>query len=78
VRVVSERGTYEGMRVNEDAFTVQMRDVSGRLYSFDKQDLISYEKAFGHSFMPGYSAALNEQQIDDLVSYLMSLKGDRL
>lgn len=78
VRVVSERGTYEGMRVNEDAFTVQMRDVTGRLYSFDKQDLISYEKAFGHSFMPGYSAALNEQQIDDLVSYLMSLKGDRL
>jgi len=76
VRIVSERGTYEGMRVNEDAFTVQMRDVAGNFYSFDKADLISYEKALGHSFMPGYSAALSEVQIDDVVSYLMTLRGE--
>lgn len=76
VRIVSERGTYEGMRVNEDAFTVQMRDVAGNFYSFDKADLISYEKAPGHSFMPGYRAALSDQQIDNLVSYLMSLRGE--
>jgi putative heme-binding domain-containing protein len=76
VRIVSEYGTYEGMRINEDEFTVQMRDVAGDIYSFDKAELLSYEKAFGHSFMPGYSAALNNQQIDDLVSYLMSLKGE--
>jgi len=76
VRIVSERGTYEGMRVNEDAFTVQMRDVAGNFYSFDKADLISYEKALGHSFMPGYSTALNQQQINDVVSYLMTLRGE--
>ena len=75
VRIVSERGTYEGMRVNEDAFTVQMRDIAGNLYSFDKQDLISYEEAYGHSFMPGYGASLNQTQIDDVVSYLMTLRG---
>lgn len=74
VRVVSELGTYEGMRVNEDAFTVQMRDLNGELYSFEKADLISYEKELGHSLMPGYNAALSEQQIDDVVSYLMSLR----
>lgn len=76
VRIVSERGNYEGMRINEDEFTVQMRDLAGDIYSFDKADLISYEKAFGHSFMPGYSAVLNEQQIDDVVSFLMSQRGD--
>ena len=76
VRIVSERGTYEGMRVNEDAFTVQMRDVAGNFYSFDKADLISYEKELGHSFMPGYNAALSERQIDDVVSYLMTLRGE--
>ncbi len=74
VRIVSEYGTYEGMRVNEDAFTVQMRDIAGNYYSFEKGDLISYEKALGHSFMPGYSAMLTERQIDDVVSYLMSLR----
>ncbi len=74
VRVVSELGTYEGMRINEDAFTVQMRDLSGQFYSFEKADLISYEKAMGHSLMPGYDSTLNERQIDDVVSYLMSLR----
>ncbi len=74
VRIVSEYGTYEGMRVNEDAFTVQMRDLTGEYYSFVKQDLISYDKALGHSFMPGYDSVFSPQQIDDVVSYLMSLK----
>lgn len=74
VRIVSEYGTYEGMRVNEDAFTVQMRDLTGEYYSFIKKDLISYDKALGHSFMPGYESVLSPQQIDDVVSYLMSLK----
>ncbi len=76
VRVVSEYGTYEGMRINEDEFSVQMRDITGRIHSFGKSKLISYEKAFGHSLMPGYAAVLNEQEIDDVVSYLMSLKGE--
>ena len=74
VRIVSERGTYEGMRINEDAFTVQMRDLSGEIYSFQKAELISYDKAFGHSFMPGYGTALTETQIVDVVSYLMTLR----
>ena len=74
VRVVSERGTYEGMRINEDSFTVQMRDLAGEVYSFRKQDLISYEKDFGHSLMPGYDTVLNTTQVDDVVSYLMSLR----
>ncbi len=74
VRIVSELGTYEGMRINEDAFTVQMRDMAGEIVSFEKSDLISYEKVPGHSLMPGYNSVLNEKQIDDVVSYLMSLK----
>lgn len=74
VRIVSEYGTYEGMRINEDAFTVQMRDMAGEIYSFEKSDLISYEKVEGHSLMPGYNSVLDEKQIDDVVSYLMSQK----
>jgi putative heme-binding domain-containing protein len=76
VRVVSENGVYEGMRINEDAFSVQIRDLSGNIHSFDKSRLISYEKAFGHSLMPGYGTVLNEIELNDLVSYLMSLKGE--
>lgn len=75
VRVVSELGTYEGMRINENEFSVQMRDLAGNIYSFEKSKLISYEKDFGHSLMPGYGAALSATEVNDLVSYLMSLKG---
>lgn len=75
VRVVSERGTFEGLRINENEFSVQMRDLAGNVYSFDKSRLISYEKDFGHSLMPGYEATLNDADVNNLVSYLMSLKG---
>jgi len=77
VRAVSEYGVYEGMRINENEFSVQMRDLDGNIYSFDKASLISYEKDFGHSLMPGYSLVFNQSEINDLVSYLMSLKGDQ-
>ena len=76
VRAVSEYGTFEGLRINEDEFSVQMRDMSGKTYSFDKAKLISYEKDFGHSLMPGYGALLNQEEADDMVSFLMTLKGD--
>ncbi|MEQ8857398.1 MAG: c-type cytochrome [Pseudomonadales bacterium] len=75
LRLTAPDGEYEGLRVSEDEFSVQLRDLSGRLHSFDKRGLLSYERAFGHSLMPGYATRLTETQTDDLVSYLMSLKG---
>lgn len=76
VRLTAPDGEYEGLRVSEDEFSVQLRDLGGRLHSFDKRGLLSFERAFGHSLMPGYGSRLTEAQTDDLVSYLMSLKGE--
>ena len=66
----------EGVRINEDAFTVQVRDLGGRLHSLRKADLASLEKMFGHSLMPGYDATLSAAEIDDVVSYLLTLRGN--
>lgn len=77
VNIVSPDGEFEGMRVNEDEFSVQMRDLNGDIHSFEKRDLLSYERAFGHSLMPGYRAVLTPTEIDDVVSYLMMQKGDQ-
>ena len=63
-----------GMRVNEDTFTLQLRDVAGHYYSFDKSDLQKIEKEPGKSVMPSYSN-LSATELDDLVAYLASLKG---
>jgi putative heme-binding domain-containing protein len=76
VRVRSREGYIEGMRINEDAFTIQVRDLSGVMHSFRKEDLVELDKAFTHSLMPDYGVVLSETDIDDLVSYLMSLRSE--
>ncbi len=65
------------MRVNEDDFTLQLRDDAGRFHSLDKRDLKSLEKRRQMSLMPGYADALSEAELDDLVAYLASLGGQK-
>jgi len=77
VRAVAPNGEYEGLRIAEDEFTVQLRDLNGTIHSFEKGELVRYEKAFGHSLMPGYDTVLTTADADNLVSYLMSLKGSQ-
>lgn len=78
VRVVTRAGReIFGVRVNEDAFTLQLRDDAGRLYSFDKRDLRDLEKRRQTSLMPSYANALSEAELDDLVAYLASLRGEK-
>ena len=76
VRVKSLQSEVEGLRINEDAFTVQVRDMSGMIHSFRKDELTQYEKMFAHSLMPEYSAALSGRDMNDLISYLMSLRSE--
>jgi putative heme-binding domain-containing protein len=63
-----------GVRVNEDTFTIQLRDVNNRLYSLEKSDLEELHKR-DVSVMPAYEKTLSPSDIDQLVSYLASLKG---
>ena len=77
VRARSSNDQVEGLRINEDAFSIQVRDVSGTIHSFRKQDLVEFEKIFAHSLMPEYGAALPEQDLNDLISYLMSLRSEQ-
>ena len=60
-----------GVRVNEDAFTVQLRDPQGRLHSFRKADLQYLRPEPATSLMPSYRDTLNGGEINDLVAYLM-------
>lgn len=74
-KVVTKSGkTFVGSRVNEDTFTIVLRDMAGNYHTFDKSNLQSIDKQFGKSFMPGFSR-LSEPQRNDLVAYLMTLKG---
>jgi putative heme-binding domain-containing protein len=63
-----------GRRLNEDTFTVQLLDSKGQLTSILKSDLRNYT-FFNDSMMPSYRDKLTPQEVDDIVTYLFSLKG---
>jgi putative heme-binding domain-containing protein len=77
VRVVTQDGTrITGARVNEDTFTIQIRDYSGRLYSFRKDELRELHEDWGKSPMPSYRSVLSESEIRDMIAYLVSLQAE--
>jgi putative heme-binding domain-containing protein len=78
ISVTTREGkTIRGMRVNEDTFTLQMRDAANRIYSFRKADLTAYKKEFNQSLMPSFAGRLSPAEIDDLVAWLASLRGGK-
>jgi cytochrome c oxidase cbb3-type subunit 3 len=76
VRIVTKQGSeVRGIRVNEDAFTIQVRDEAGKFYSLRKSDLELLDKETGKSLMPSFATRLTAPQLTDLVAYLVSLRG---
>ena len=76
LRIVTKQGAeVRGIRVNEDTFTIQVRDQAGTFYSLRKADLELLEKQMGKSLMPGFSTRLTAPELDDLVAYLVRLQG---
>jgi putative heme-binding domain-containing protein len=72
--VTSDARTITGRLLNQDSFSIQMLDSNDRLISLQKRNL--REQGFiGTSPMPSYRDTLTVQEIDDLVGYLVSLRG---
>ena len=75
VTVVPNSGQrVTGVRVNEDSFSIQIRDSAGRSYSFWKKDVAEVDRQRGKSPMPSYQGQLADAELTDLVAYLASLK----
>jgi putative heme-binding domain-containing protein len=75
VRAVTRDGkVVNGRRLNEDTYTVQLIDDRGTLVSLIKADLREFTIATV-SPMPSYRASLTQDELADVVAYLLSLKG---
>ena len=75
VRAVTREGTViNGRRLNEDTFTVQLADERGRLVSLVKAELREYV-IVTQSPMPSYRGKLTDEELANLLSYLLTLKG---
>jgi putative heme-binding domain-containing protein len=76
-RVVTRDGTtITGRLLNQDTFTVQLLDNTGRLRLLDKSAVREFTIP-KESPMPSYKGKLEAQEIADLVTYLTTLKGRR-
>lgn len=74
VRVATRDGkTHAGLRLNEDTFTIQMRDAQGVLRSFDRAALskVEYDRS---SPMPSFRGKLAEGDLNDLISHIATLE----
>jgi putative heme-binding domain-containing protein len=75
VHIVTKDGkTINGRRLNEDTYTVQVTDEEGRLISLNKSDLREFTIST-KSTMPSYKQELSPDELSDVVTYLLSLKG---
>jgi putative heme-binding domain-containing protein len=75
VRVTMKDGTTAtGRLLNQDAFTIQLLTQKEELQSVQKASLREYV-IVGTGLMPSYRDTFTPQQLDDIVSYLESLKG---
>ena len=64
-----------GIHLNEDEYSVHLRDMSGNLRSFMKSELEDV-KLPRHSLMPAYTS-LSKADLENLVAYLGSLRPKR-
>ena len=77
VEAVKKNGTkVAGRLLNQDTFTIQLLDSNERLVSLDRSDLreVTFVK---NSPMPSYRDRLTQEEITDVIAYLVSLKGPR-
>jgi putative heme-binding domain-containing protein len=72
--VTKDRKVFNGRRLNEDTYSVQLMDDQGRLVSLLKSDLREFTILL-ESPMPAYKGKLGSSEVADLVAYLLSLKG---
>jgi hypothetical protein len=65
----------QGVKKNEDLFSIQIIDMSGRIQGFEKDTLQALDVSTG-SVMPVYTTKLlSDAALEDLVSYLVTLRG---
>lgn len=67
---------YSGVVRNEDNFSLQLQSLDGSFQLFEKSEITSFSRQ-PDSLMPSnYATTLNHHELDDLISFLMSVARD--
>ena len=74
--VTKDRKTVVGTQRGFDDFSAQLMDAAENFHSFEKGDVVSMKRDM-KSMMPAtYRGMFNEKELNDLVAYLSSLRGE--
>jgi putative heme-binding domain-containing protein len=72
VRLSTKAGEIvQGIRINEDNYSIQLKEADGSYRSFDKSALGSVDRLKGETPMPSF-AHLSSADLQDLVAYLLT------
>ena len=74
--ILPDGNTVRGMKVNEDVFTIQLRDAGNHFHSLRKRELRELDEDRKASLMPSYRDVLSTSEIEDIVTYLAGLRGE--
>jgi cytochrome c oxidase cbb3-type subunit 3 len=75
VTVATQDGEkIKGIVLNEDDYSIQLRDMREEFHSFLKNNLKDVQRE-SESLMPSYRSTLSAAEVSDLVAYLNSLRG---
>jgi len=73
--VTKDKKHISGIRLDEDTYSIQIRDLSDRLYSFWKSELAEVHRDRTHTPMPSFRGTFSDAELDDIVAYLVTLRG---
>jgi len=76
VELASRGQKVAGVRLNEDPWSIQVLDTAGMPRSFWKNDVTGL-KVEKRTPMPSYQGRLSASEVDDVVAYMATLRGDR-
>jgi putative heme-binding domain-containing protein len=71
--VTKDRTVVEGIRLNEDDLSIQLRDLSGQLRSFLKSQVVEIDRT-NPSLMPSFAGRMGAKQIEDVIAFVMELR----
>ncbi len=77
IKVVLKDGqVISGVERSIDNFSVQLIDLTGGYHSFVREDVTSMGRE-PRSLMPSYAKLFTQSEVNDLLAYLVGLRGSR-
>jgi putative heme-binding domain-containing protein len=73
--VTKGKKRVSGIRLGEDTYSIQVRDLSGNLHSYFKGELAEIHKDTKRTPMPSYGTIFSDSETNDVIAYLLSLRG---